>query len=119
MSTLRDRLSDLGEWRGRARLHTVPSAGARPESGLLVFPAMFLASWLGFALLPDTHAMLRPAGLIALAALVGVGSELGVRRLAVSKGTFLGTAWIIPAGAVLAGIGWLSTIHERPWFVAL
>jgi hypothetical protein len=80
---------------------------------------MFVATWLGFALLPDTHAMLRPPAAIGLAALVGVGSELALRRVAGSDGAFINTAWIIPAGAVLAMVGWFSTIPERPWFVGL
>jgi hypothetical protein len=76
---------------------------------------MFAAVCLGFALLPETHTLFRAPAAIALAVLVGAGAQLIGGQP--GRGDWLGTRWVVPAGGILAGVGWLSSIGERSWLI--
>ncbi len=84
----------------------------------VVLPTMFVALWLGFTLLPETHALLRIPAAIALAGLVGLGCQLGGRLpQRPHRRTPLATVWIIPSGGTLAAVAWLSPLPERWWLL--
>lgn len=72
--------------------------------------------WLGVTLLPDVHPTLRLPMWLALAGIVGFGSELAVRQVAPEpawrRGS--GTFWFVPAGTVLLAIVWFSVFPDRP-----
>ncbi|HZT08453.1 MAG TPA: hypothetical protein VFC51_15625 [Chloroflexota bacterium] len=61
--------------------------------------------------------MLRVPAAIVLAGFVGIGAQLGLGGATSEHPLRLTTAWVNPAGSVLAIVGWLSVVGERSWAI--
>ena len=81
----------------------------------VVIPATFLALWIGFSLLPDAQGLLRLPMALALAALVGAGTEICAGSPARRPMGRLarGTVWIIPTAATLVIVMLLGSLGGR------